>query len=146
MQPKTIPRTRRSRGVERGYMRFRSQLATMSKMTMTAVEIIHTRKCLRTRSANNWSRLCEGSEMAPNSAMRSAPIATSSVPMKEYLVKGSLSMMEAHIELKTRPEACRVERTGSGRVVIWMVLPTMFATMNMSMPSYGKSANSSCVP
>jgi hypothetical protein len=34
-----------------------------------------------------------------------------------------------------------VESTGSGRVVIWIVLPTRFATMNMSMPSYdGQSA------
>lgn len=31
--------------------------------------------------------------------------------------------------------ACRVDRTGSGRVVIWIVLPTRFAIMNMSMPS-----------
>ena len=31
--------------------------------------------------------------------------------------------------------ACRVLSTGSGRVVIWMVLPTMLETMNMSIPS-----------
>ena len=73
--------------------------------------------------------------MAPNKAISSAPMATSMVPTKEYRVNGSLRMMEAHIELKTRPDACRVERTGRGRVVIWMVLPTMFATTNMSMPS-----------
>lgn len=61
-------------------------------------------------------------------------------------------MRLAHIELKTRPDyccqrdlyaggvelhtACRVESTGRGSVVIWMVLPTRFAMMNMSMPSY----------
>lgn len=75
--------------------------------------------------------------MAPKRAIKRAPTATSRVPTKEYRVKGSLRMMEAHIELKTRPDACRVERTGRGRVVIWMVLPTMLATMNMSMPSWG---------
>jgi hypothetical protein len=35
-----------------------------------------------------------------------------------------------------RRTACNVDSTGSGRVVIWMVLPTMFATTNMSMPSW----------
>lgn len=55
------------------------------------------------------------------------------------------------MELKTRPDlirstpdrsqyyglhtACRVESTGKGNVVIWIVLPTRFAMMNMSMPS-----------
>ena len=32
--------------------------------------------------------------------------------------------------------ACSVERTGSGSVVIWMLLPTRLDTMNMSMPSF----------
>jgi hypothetical protein len=84
--------------------------------------------------------------MAPNKAISNAPIATSTVPTNEYRVKGSLRMMEAHIELKTRPDACRVDRTGRGRVVIWMVLPTTFAMTNMSMPSYaGRSARRACM-
>lgn len=32
--------------------------------------------------------------------------------------------------------AWSVERTGSGSVVIWIVLPTMFETTNISIPSY----------
>lgn len=55
--------------------------------------------------------------------------------MREWRVKGSLSMMDAQIELKTRPDAWSVERTGNGRVVICIVLPTKLETMNMSMPS-----------
>lgn len=60
----------------------------------------------------------------------------------------------AQIELKTKPDckavsrqsgtegmdplnhtACSVDKTGRGRVVIWIVLPAMFATTNMSIPS-----------
>lgn len=42
--------------------------------------------------------------MAPNVPMRTAPVATRMVPIREYRVKGSLRMMEAHIELNTRPD------------------------------------------
>ena len=37
---------------------------------------------------------------------------------------------------KIKRTACNVDKTGSGRVVIWIVLPTRLATMNMSMPSF----------
>ena len=90
--------------------------------------------------------------MAPNIAMSIAPPQTRIVPTKEYRVKGSLRMSVAQMELKTKPDyqnfnkhptiykliehtACRVDRTGSGSVVIWMVLPTTLETTNMSMPN-----------
>ena len=31
--------------------------------------------------------------------------------------------------------ACSVDKTGRGSVVIWIVLPAIFETMNMSIPS-----------
>jgi len=37
--------------------------------------------------------------------------------------------------------ACKVDRTGRGSVVIWMVLPTRFDRMNMPIPSYIASAS-----
>lgn len=67
--------------------------------------------------------------------MNTAPAQTSKVPTKDHLVKGSPRIRVAQMELKTSPEACKVERTGRGRVVIWMELPTRLLTMNMSIPS-----------
>lgn len=72
--------------------------------------------------------------MAPNKAIRTAPPATKSVPSIENLVKGSSSIRVAQAVLKTKPDACRVDRTGKGKVVICMVLPTMFETKNMNIP------------
>lgn len=73
--------------------------------------------------------------MAPNMAINMAPLETSNVPPSDHAVNGSPRISVAHIELNTRPEACSVERTGSGSVVIWMVLPTRLEKMNMAMPS-----------
>jgi hypothetical protein len=42
--------------------------------------------------------------MAPKVPMRTAPEATKIVPAREYLVNGSLKIMDAHIELKTSPD------------------------------------------
>lgn len=42
--------------------------------------------------------------MDPKMPIISAPIATRTVPTKEYRVKGSLRTRDAHIELKTRPD------------------------------------------
>jgi hypothetical protein len=151
MQPKMMPRTRRSRGVARGYMRFNIQFAKSRKTTAIRVPIIQMMKWCRARSSSSWFNVWLGSGIAPNIPMSTAPVATNAVPTAEYRVKGSLRMMEAHIVLKTSPDystsakkqlgalgahtACKVDRTGSGSVVIWMVLPTRFATTNMAMPS-----------
>jgi hypothetical protein len=42
--------------------------------------------------------------MAPNVPMRTAPVATSTVPMRECRVNGSLRRTEAQMELNTRPD------------------------------------------
>ena len=68
-------------------------------------------------------------------AIRTAPVETSSVPPSDHVVKGSPRINVAHIELNTRPDACNVDSTGSGSVVIWIVLPTRFEKMNIAMPS-----------
>lgn len=68
-------------------------------------------------------------------AMSRAPRQTRRVPPSDQRVNGSPRMRVAQMELKTRPEAWRVERTGRGSVVIWMVEPRRFETMNMAMPS-----------
>lgn len=73
--------------------------------------------------------------MAPKKPMSTAPAQTSSVPQSDHLVKGSPKIRVAHIELNTRPDACSVERTGSGSVDIWTVLPSRFDIMNMPIPS-----------
>lgn len=73
--------------------------------------------------------------MAPKVAISIAPLETSIVPPNDHRVKGSPSITVAHIELKTSPEACRVDKTGRGSVVICIVLPTRFDIMNMPMPS-----------
>ena len=68
-------------------------------------------------------------------AINTAPLDTSNVPPKDQCVKGSPRIKLAHIELKTSPDACKVERTGKGRVVIWIVLPTKLDMINMPIPS-----------
>jgi hypothetical protein len=73
--------------------------------------------------------------MAPNIAISTAPLDTNTVPPNDQLVKGSPRIRVAHMELKTRPEACSVDNTGRGSVVIWIVLPTRFDIMNIPMPS-----------
>ena len=73
--------------------------------------------------------------MAPKIAMSRAPAQTSSVPPSDQRVNGSPRISVAQMELKTRPEACSVESTGSGSVVIWIVLPSRFETINIAMPS-----------
>jgi len=85
-------------------------------------------------SANNSFKSCAGEGIAPKIAINIAPVVTRRVPEKDHLVKGSLRINDAHIELKTRPAACKVERTGSGSVEIWILLPRRFATMNIPMP------------
>lgn len=44
-------------------------------------------------------------------------------------------MRVAQMELNTNPEAWRVDRTGRGRVVIWMVLPMRLAMRYMPNPN-----------
>jgi hypothetical protein len=56
--------------------------------------------------------------MAPKMAINMAPLDTNTVPPKDQRVKGSPRIKVAHIELKTNPDACKVERTGKGSVVI----------------------------
>lgn len=95
--------------------------------------------------------------MAPKAAIKIAPMHTRTVPISEYLVKDSPRIRVAKMVLKTSPDchpsiqvnsrywftaevgaltAWRVESTGSGRVVIWMVLPTMFEPTNMAIPTW----------
>lgn len=50
--------------------------------------------------------------------MSRAPAHTRRVPPSDQRVNGSPRMRVAQMELKTRPEAWRVERTGRGSVVI----------------------------
>ena len=73
--------------------------------------------------------------MAPKVAIRAAPTHVKIVPTRENGVKDSPSMRVANAVLKTRPDACNVERTGKGRVVICMVLPIMFDITNINMPN-----------
>lgn len=109
-------------------------IATMA-ITSIACITIHITNARLPINCSNWSKLCAGSGMAPNIAIKIAPLDTNTVPPKDQRVKGSPRIKEAHIELKTRPDACNVERTGSGRVVIWIVLPTKFDMINIPIPS-----------
>lgn len=40
------------------------------------------------------------------------------------------------MELKTKPEACSGDSITSGRVVIWILDPSMLETINKSIPIY----------
>ena len=66
--------------------------------------IIQMINCRRPSRSKSWSRLCAGSPIAPNVAIRMAPAHTSTVPLNDHLVKDSPSMRVAQIELKTRPD------------------------------------------
>ncbi|CAG8951347.1 hypothetical protein HYFRA_00008097 [Hymenoscyphus fraxineus] len=56
-------------------------------------------------------------------AISAAPLDTKIVPPKDHLVNGSPKIKVAHIELKTSPDACNVDKTGRGSVVICMLPP-----------------------
>ena len=106
----------------------------MVRTTIRKVAIIQSTNCRSPSRANSWSRECAGSAMAPNVAIRTAPPHTNIVPTREYLVNASCRINVASKELNTNPEACSVESTGSGRVVICIEEPTMLLMMNRSMP------------
>jgi hypothetical protein len=91
---------------------------TMIAKTNIACSIIHATNVRRPSSKSSWSSVCAGSGIAPNIAINTAPLETSNVPPKDQRVKGSPRIKVAHIELKTNPEACNVDNTGSGSVVI----------------------------
>lgn len=90
----------------------------MIRNTMKKVAKSHIRKFRRPRRIRSWVRLCEGSVSEPYMAIRIAPPTTKTVPITEYLVNGSCRSKVAHAVLKTNPEACNVDSTGSGSVVI----------------------------
>jgi hypothetical protein len=71
--------------------------------------------------------------------MKVAPAHTKTVPTNENRVKGSDSISVAQIELNTRPDACSGDSRTTGNVVIWMLEPKMFETMNNSIPIYSKA-------
>ncbi len=138
-----------------GFSSLKPLAPTMTATTKTACPTIHKINCRLWRSASSWSRLWAGSPMAPKTAMSTAPAQTSIVPPNDHSVKGSPSIRVAQMELKTSPDcavsavrvklsnrragrrhtACSVDRTGRGRVVICIVLPSRFETMNISIPS-----------
>jgi hypothetical protein len=109
-------------------------IATIARTKM-AWNIIHNTNVLLPSNNNNSSRLCADSGIAPKIAMSTAPVETSIVPPKDQRVKGSPRIKVAHIELKTNPDACNVDKTGNGSVVICIVLPTRLDIMNMLIPS-----------
>ena len=149
-----MPLKRRIRGLllVQGFIYLIAFAPAIVATTRIAWPIIHIVNCRLSRSASNWSRLCAGSPIAPNIAISTAPPQTKTVPPNDHRVKGSPRMRVAQIELNTRPDcrivsshpdtektpdhtACSVDKTGRGRVVIWIVLPAMFEIMNMSIPS-----------
>jgi hypothetical protein len=93
-------------------------IANARVMTNSAWKIIQMINGLLPRRARSSFRSCAGEGIAPNIPINTAPDVTRIVPDSDHFVKGSLRMSDAHIELKTRPAACRVERTGSGSVEI----------------------------
>ena len=136
MQPYARPRKSRIRGLEDILgIRARKPATPMITATNSVCKIIQTTKARRPSSFSNSSRPCAASGIAPNMAIKMAPVETSNVPPNDQRVKGSPRIKVAHIELKTSPEACKVDRTGKGRVVIWIVLPTRFEIINMAIPS-----------
>ena len=113
---------------------FRKWATSIVTTTINIVPTIQTMKFHLLSRTSNCVRLCAGSATAPNVAIKAAPAQVRIVPISEYRVKGSLSRRVAKAVLKTSPEACSVDRTGSGRVVIWIVLPMRFEATNMSIP------------
>lgn len=89
-----------------------------SVRTKSAWRIIQMMYGLLAMSASSSFKSCAGEGIAPKIAIKTAPVVTRRVPEKDHFVKGSLKINDAHIELKTRPAACKVERTGSGSVEI----------------------------
>lgn len=136
MHPYARPRKRRIRGFEaRLGIRDRDPATAMIVITNNACIAIQITKVLLPISSSNWFRVCAGSGIAPKIAISTAPADTNRVPPKDQRVKGSPRIRVAHIELKTSPDACNVDNTGSGRVVIWIVLPTKFDIINIPIPS-----------
>ena len=91
---------------------------TMIPTTNNACRTIHITNVRRPSSKSSWSNVCAGSGIAPKIAISTAPLETSNVPPKDQRVKGSPRIKVAHIELKTSPDACNVDNTGNGSVVI----------------------------
>ncbi len=118
IQPYANPLNSRIRGLEDMLMFDRNPARTMIPITKRVCRIIHTTKVFLPSKYNSWSKLCAGSGIAPKIAIRTAPLDTSNVPPKDQRVKGSPRIKVAHIELKTRPDACSVDSTGNGSVVI----------------------------
>ena len=96
----------------------RNPAIAMMAMTKMACSTIHNTNVRRPNNCSSWSKLCAGSGIAPKIAISTAPLDTSNVPPKDQRVKGSPRIKVAHIELKTNPEACNVDKTGNGSVVI----------------------------
>lgn len=113
----------------------RNHARTTIPATNKACIIIQITNVRRPRSNSSWSSVWAGSGIAPNIAISIAPVETNNVPPKDHLVNGSPNIKVAQMELKTRPEACSVDNTGSGKVVIWIVLPTRFDIINMPIPN-----------
>lgn len=135
IHPYASPLNSRIRGLEDMLLLDRNPATIMIAITKIACRTIHTTNGFLPNKNNSWSKLCAGSGIAPNIAISTAPLDTRSVPPKDQRVKGSPRIKVAHIELKTRPDACSVDSTGNGNVVIWIVLPTRFEIMNIPMPS-----------
>jgi hypothetical protein len=96
----------------------RNPASTTMAITKMACSTIQITNGPLTNKNNNWSRLWAGSGIAPKTAISTAPLDTSNVPPKDQRVNGSPRIKVAHIELKTRPDACSVDSTGNGSVVI----------------------------
>jgi hypothetical protein len=119
MPPYASPLNKRIRGLEDmlGILDRNPATDTIAT-TNTACRIIHSTNGLLPNNNNSWSKLCAGSGIAPKIAISTAPLDTSMVPAKDQRVNGSPRIKVAHIELKTSPDACKVESTGNGSVVI----------------------------
>lgn len=113
-----------------------SMWAPMTVMKATrSVPAIQMTKDLAFSRSTSCCRLCAGSDIAPKVAIKAAPTHVRRVPTAENLVKGSFSSSVAKAVLKTSPDAWSVDRTGKGRVVIWIVLPIKLEATNMSIPA-----------
>jgi hypothetical protein len=96
----------------------RNPASTIIPITKIACRTIQITKGFLVNKNNSWSKLWAGSGIAPKIAISTAPLDTSIVPPKDQRVNGSPRIKVAHIELKTRPDACSVDSTGNGSVVI----------------------------
>ena len=75
-----------------------------TKVATTAVLAIHRMKERWYRRTSSWSRVCAGSPIAPNTAIKTAPMQTRMVPRRENRVNRSPKTKVAKIVLKTRPD------------------------------------------